>query len=339
MKAVYIEKPGAVVIREKEIPKITADDQVIIKIKYAGICGSEMAIYKGTNPFVVYPKIFGHEFTGEVVEKGADVRNVSIGDHVVGEPMEYCGQCYACRNGHPNVCEKLQVYGVHMDGGGQAYIRMAASKVYRISSQVPWECAVLAEPLTIGFQSSWRGDVRKDDSVLVMGAGTIGLCAVMAAKERGARVISMDRHDRKLEYAKKLGADEVIHVKKHDLKEEIMRITEGEGVNVVLDTVGTKESLEQAIMLTSTAGRVVELGFEAKTYSELYHAMIFKKELSVMGTRLQVHQFPEAIAYLEKHWNKLEDFVTKIYPAEKAEEAFQYITENRSHVRKVLIEF
>ena len=339
MKAVCIEKPGEIVIQEREIPKITAGDQVIIKVKYTGICGSDMAIYKGTNPFVVYPRVFGHEFAGEVADKGEEVQHISIGDHVVGEPIQYCGKCYACRNGHPNVCEELLVYGVHLDGGGQAYIRMPAANVYRVSSQVPWECAVLAEPLTIGFQSTWRGDVRKGDVVLVMGAGTAGLCVMMAAKYRGAKVISTDLFDEKLEYAMKMGADYVINVKKSNLEEEVMRITEGKGANVVLDAVGTGESLENAIDLASTAGRVVELGFGAGIHSQLHHVKIFKKELSVMGTRLQSHKFPEAVAYLEKEWEKLEGFVTKIYPAEKAKEAFQFAAENGKDVRKVLVEF
>lgn len=339
MKAVYIEEPGKIVIKEKENPRITAGDHVIIKVKYAGICGSDMAIYKGSNPFVVYPRVFGHEFTGEVVEKGADVRNIAIGDHVVGEPIQYCGKCYACRNGHPNVCEELQVYGVHLDGGCQAYIRMPAANVHKISSQVPWECAVLAEPITIGFQSTWRGDVRKDDTVLVMGAGTAGLCVMMAAKHRGAKVISTDLFDEKLEYATKLGADSVINVKKSNMKKEVMRITKGKGANVVLDAVGTKESLENAIELASTAGRVVELGFGAETCSDLHHVMIFKKELSVMGTRLQAHKFPEAVEYLEKNWEKLHGFVTKIYPVEEVKDAFRYVTENGKDVRKVLVGF
>lgn len=339
MKAVSIVKPGEIAVQEREIPKITAKDQVIIKVKYTGICGSDMAIYKGVNPFVTYPRVFGHEFTGEITDIGGEVHDISIGDHVVGEPISYCGTCYACRNGHPNVCEKLQIYGVHLDGGGQAYIRMPAANVHRISSQVPWECAVLAEPLTIGFQSTWRGDVRKDDMVLVMGAGTAGLCVMMVAKYRGAKVISTDLFDEKLEYAVKMGADYVINVNNSNLEEEVMRITDGKGANVVLDAVGTKESMEHAIDLASTAGRVVELGFGAETYSRIHHVKIFKKELSVMGTRLQAHKFPEAIAYLEKEWKKLEGFVTKIYPAEKGEEAFRFVAENGKDVRKVLLEF
>jgi len=339
MKAVCIEKPEEIVIQEREIPRITAGDQVVIKVKYTGICGSDMAIYQGSNPFAVYPRVFGHEFTGEVADKGGEVRDISIGDHVVGEPISYCGKCYACRNGHPNVCEQLQVYGVHLDGGCQAYIRMPAANVYKISSQVPWECAVLAEPLTIGFQSTWRGDVRRGDTVLVMGAGTAGLCVMMAAKHRGARVVSTDLFDEKLEYALKMGADYVINVGNSDLEKEVMRITDGKGANVVLDAVGTKESLENAIDLASTAGRVVELGFGAKTCSQIHHVKIFKKELSVMGTRLQAYKFPEAVAYLEKEWKRLEGFVTKIYPAEEAEEAFRYVADNGKDVRKVLVGF
>lgn len=337
MMKVVIERPGEIKLQHSEIPTDLKPEEVLIRVKYAGICGSDLHIFKGENPFATYPIVFGHEFTGEIAALGENVTNLALGDHVVGEPIEYCGECYACRNGHPNVCENLQVYGVHVDGGCQEYIKMSAKRTHVINKDVPWECAVLVEPLTIGFQAVWRGDVRPGDVVLVMGSGTIGLCALMAAKKKGATVITTDLFDEKLEYARKMGADYTINSRTMDTAAEVSRITNGMGANVVIDCVGSKSSLPEAIGIASAAGRVVELGL-SNIVSEIQHVALGKREISLMGSRLQSNKFPESVAYVEENWKKLQGFANRIFPVEKVSEAFQYAFDNAKDVRKLLIE-
>lgn len=171
MKAAQIVEPNKIVVVDKEMPVLADGNEVLVRVRMIGICGSDLHVLHGTNPFAIYPRVFGHEVTGEVAEIGKNVKDLAIGDHVVMEPISYCGKCYACRSGRPNVCESLQVYGVHRDGGCQEYMVLPASKVHRVDKSLKWEEVVLAEPFTIGAQVIGRGDVKQDDVVLIFGAG------------------------------------------------------------------------------------------------------------------------------------------------------------------------
>ena len=336
MKVVCIKEPNEFEILEQERVEIKYPDDVMVKIERVGICGSDLHIYHGSNPFATYPRIWGHEFVGEIIETGSKITDLSIGDHVVGEPFISCGICYACTHQRENVCANLQVYGVHLDGGCQEYMVMKRSKVHKVQSEIPWDVAVLAEPLTIGFQSVSRGRVEAGDTVLVMGSGTMGLSALIAAKARGAVVIMTDLFDEKLMYATKMGADHTINVIKKNIMKEIIDITCGVGPNVILDAVCTKSSLEQAVEMVSVAGRIVELGY-GNIASEIPHVTLTKKEVDIAGTRLQTGKFQEAITYLEKNTDLLSDFVTVRFPVDQVKEAFQYVTDHGEDVRKALI--
>lgn len=197
MKAVIVPEPGKVQIIEKSMPDIRGGNEVLVRVRLAGICGSDVHIYHGTSPVATYPRIIGHEVTGEIVAAGPDVTRVKVGDKVVLEPIRSCGNCYACRQGRKNVCANLQVYGVHLDGGYQPYLVLPEENVHKVGDYLSWEEAVLVEPFTIGAQANWRGDVKENDVVFIMGAGTIGLCALQIAKLKGAVCIVSDIFDSK----------------------------------------------------------------------------------------------------------------------------------------------
>lgn len=334
MKAICVVKPNEIAVLDREVPQISRPEDVLIKIKCVGICGSDVHVFHGTNPFASYPRVWGHEFTGEVVAVGEGVTDLVPGDHVVGEPFDSCGSCYACRHGRGNVCEEISVFGVHQDGGCQEYRLMTREKVHKIDNSLPWDIAVLAEPLTIGFQATSRGRVEAGDLVLIMGAGTIGSTLLMAAKAKGATVIITDLVDAKLDYAKKLGADYTVNVRNQDLSAYLKE--QGMKPNVVLDAVGMKFSLEQAVDVVSAAGRVVELGFDTVS-SSIPHVTVMKKEVDVCGTRLQSGQFPAAVSYIEKNHELLNDFVTQKFSVSQTQEAFRFVTEHNSEVRKAII--
>lgn len=336
MRAARIEKPHSIHVVQMENPAAPGPGQVLMKVKMTGICGSDVHIFQGENPFATYPRVFGHEFAGEVAAVGADVTSVKAGDHIIGEPIEYCGQCYACRHGSPNVCSKLKVMGVHIEGGCREYLLLDEKKAHKIDATVPWHVAVLTEPMTIGLQATGRGGVMSGDVVLIMGSGTIGLMNLIAAKSKGAVCIMTDIIPEKLEYAKKLGADHVINVMEENLEERLAQLTE-EGPNVVLDCVCNKKSLEQAVDLVSPAGRVVELGFAPIT-SDLSHVTMMKKEVSVLGTRLQAGKFPGAVALIEKNRDLLDDFVTQRYSIDEVQDAFDFAINRAKEVRKVVVE-
>ena len=334
MKAGVIKKPGELELVNIEEPVIAAPDEVKIKVKRVGICGSDVHIYHGKNPYATYPRIWGHEFTGEVVEKGADVTNVEVGDHVVAEQYYSCGKCYACTHGWANVCKDVHVFGVHQEGGCREYMIVKAAKLYKMDPSIPWDVAVLTEPISIGFQATSRGKVMEGDNVLVMGAGTIGLTLLMAAKAKGAKVMITDLFDDKLEYAKTWGADYTVNVKNQTI-EDAMKEADFEP-NVVLDAVGIKKNLEDAVEMVSPAGRVVELGFPPIT-ADLSLPAINRKEVSVYGTRLQSGQYPASVKFVEEHAEQLADFATQKYAIEDVQEAFKFATEHPGEFRKIVI--
>jgi L-gulonate 5-dehydrogenase len=211
-------------------------------------------------------------------------------------------------------------------------------KAHVLPKDLPWDEAVLIEPFTIGAQACYRGNVQKGDYVLVMGAGTIGLTAAINAKLAGATVMISDLVDDKLEYAKKCGIDFAVNAKNDDIVKKCAEITGGMGPNVTIDAVCIKSSFEQAVSITSAAGRIVELSFN-EIASEIAPVNIVKKELTICGSRLQTHRFPVVIDYLKQKKLPLAGFVTRVYQLHEMLEAFDYVDKNNAAVRKLVISF
>ena len=185
MRAIQVQQPGKVGVVDVTEPVLQHEKDVKIQMKAMGICGSDMHILHGENPFATYPRVIGHEVAGEVIETGDAVTSIHVGDRVVIEPMISCGKCYACRNNRPNVCEQVEVYGVHRDGGGCDVMVMPEHLVHRVRKTLDWKEIALIEPFTIGAQASFRGDIRSGDTVFIIGAGPIGLCCLKIAKLKG----------------------------------------------------------------------------------------------------------------------------------------------------------
>jgi len=338
MKAIQVIKPGEIKIIEKDMPKINLGNEVLIKVKVAGICGSDMHIYHGTSPVATFPRVIGHEFVGEVVETGNNVEKVKVGDKVTVEPIVYCTQCYACRSGRQNVCEKLEVLGVHRDGGYQEYVVLPDSNVYKFDEKLDWEEAVLIEPFTIAAQATWRGDVKKDDFVYIIGAGPIGLCILQYAKYKGAKCIISDLDEDRLKQAKELGANYILNPSKINVVEKIMDITKNMGANVTIDAACLPITFEQAIEVTSVAGRIVVLGFIDKP-SNIPQLPITKKELTICGSRLQTNKFSEVIELFNN--NKLEPkkLISHVFKFSDINEAIKLIENQTEKTCKVILKF
>lgn len=338
MKAIQVLKPGNIQIIEREMPKIEKDDEVLVKVKYAGICGSDMHIYHGTSPVATYPRVIGHEFVGEVVETGKNVRHVKANDRVVIEPIYYCGECYSCRNGRPNVCENLEVLGVHRDGGFQEYVVVRGANVHKFGEHLSWDEAVLIEPFTIASQATWRGDVRKGDYVFIQGAGPIGLAILQYAKYRGGICIVSDIVESKLDEAKTLGVDYTINALTQDIASEIKEITGGMGANVTIDAACTPKTFETAVSVTSPAGRVVVMGFDNRP-SQIPQFAITKGELTICGSRLQTNKFPEVIELFNQRKLKPTVLVSHNMHFTQIKDAIKIIEDKNEKVSKILLEF
>ncbi len=336
MKAIQVSEPGNISVVEVEEPKLEGSNQVKIRMRAMGICGSDMHILHGENPFASYPRIIGHEVAGEVMEVGSSVSKVAVGDKVVVEPMTSCGKCYACRQGRPNVCENVEVYGVHREGGGREVMVIPDGLVHKVDDRLDWSEIALIEPFTIGAQSVYRGDVKEGDIVFIIGAGPIGLCCLKVAKEAGAKVAISDFNEERLAFAEKWGADFTVNPGAGNVKEQIMEWTEGMGANVVIDAVGLPQTVEQAIDVTSVAARVVLLGFHGSP-SQISQVDITKKELTICGSRLQTDRFPIVVDLFNSIKFDVKDLVSHEFSIEETEKAFKLMESPPSSVRKVVI--
>ena len=338
MKAVQVRKAHELIIQEVEKPRISNSTDVLVKVKRVGICGSDMHIYHGTNPLATLPRVVGHEVAGEVVEIGQDVAGIKVGDHVVIEPISYCGECYACRKGRQNVCEKLSVFGVHEDGGMREWFVLPEKQLHVVDPALAWEEIVLAEPYTIGAQAVWRGEVEEGETVLIQGAGPIGICILKMAKLQGASVMITDLSDERLEFAKDSGADITVHAGKEDVQKRVEEWTNGEGANVVIDAVCLPMTFELSFDVVSTAGRIVVLGFDERP-SSVSQLPITKKEVTVKGSRLQTDQFPKVVKLLNEGKLRHEGLVTHTFSLDDIQEAFNFVENHPEQVRKAIIVF
>lgn len=323
MKAIQVTKAYQIDIIDVAEPVLQEDNQVKIKVKAAGICGSDQHIYHGTNPLATYPRILGHEFSGEVVEIGKSVTKVKVGDRVCVEPIVFCNECYPCKLNRPNICESLEVCGVHRDGGMQEYFLTTEEKCYILPEDCSFERGALVEPFTIAAQANYRGQTCKEDTLLILGAGTIGLCNLMYAKRIGATCIVADIFDDKLKRALEYGADYVINTKNENLDEALGRILDGKGPSLTIDSACTVQTFEDAIRVTRAGGRVVPLGF-AQAPSAIAQMHFVKKELSVHGSRLQTHKFQTVVDMFKDgfHPEKLISHRFHFMDIKKAFEAF-----------------
>ncbi|MCD8909417.1 zinc-binding alcohol dehydrogenase family protein [Staphylococcus gallinarum] len=337
MKKVKVLSKNNMVFEETEIPKPNETRNILVKTKRVGICGSDRHILHGQNPLATLPRVVGHEVVG-VVEEIYGESTLKVGQHVVIEPISSCGECYACKQNRPNVCKELVVFGVHEDGGLQEYFTINEKQLHPVNNDIPFEKSVLIEPLTIGAQATYRANIQVGDTILIQGAGPIGLCILKHAKLTECTVIISDLDQTRLDYAKQQGADITINIKNSDLISEINKITNDEGVNVSIDAVCTPKTFELGTQVTSPAGRVVVLGF-AEQPAQISQLPITKNELTILGSRLQTHQFKGVIKHLENGAFDNFDLVTQQFELNDVIDAFKFIDENPTEVRKAIIKF
>lgn len=338
MKAIKVPEPFKIVIEEIPEPVISSDNDVKIRITSGGICGSDIGIWNGTNSLATYPRIIGHEFGGVVTETGKNVTSVKAGDKAAVDPVLSCGHCYACRTGRHNVCSSLEVLGVHRDGGFCEYVCVPEKNVHKFHGDFDEKMLSVVEPFTIGVEINRRANISKGDQVLIMGSGPIGIAAMQVAKKNGAEVMMTDLVLSRLKKAEKMGADRTVLVTEQNLEKEISDFTGGEGIPVVIDTVCIPSSFEQSIQLACPAGRVVVIGLKNQP-SHITMADITKKELTIVGSRLNCNCFDEVISGLEDGSLKPDEFVTHIYDCDKVQDAFDKIKEHPEEVLKAVIRF
>ncbi|MCA6072109.1 MAG: alcohol dehydrogenase catalytic domain-containing protein [Endomicrobium sp.] len=337
MKQLLTVRSRELVMQDVEKPKISTDTEVLVKIKAAGICGSDVHIYHGTSPVATYPRVMGHEIVGEIEEIGEKVTKVKIGDHVIVDQIINCGECYPCSINRPNVCFNLKVRGVHVDGGYREYVTADQSAMHILPKNLPFLDAVMIEPMSIAFQACCRAQITANDTVFILGAGALGKSLIKAVLLTGANLIVSDVVEERLEEAKVLGVKTVINSLKENLVEKLKKYTKY-GPSVSIDAAGFVNSLPLLIDITSNAGRVIAMTFLTEL-SPLAQFKITAKELDVRGSRLQNNKFEEVIEAYKNGKIIIEGQLSHIFAFDKAIAAFKMIDSGDKTIKKIVLSF
>lgn len=338
MKAVQVVSPNDLRVIDMEKPVMDEKNNVLVRMTAAGICGSDVGIYHGTNAAATYPRVIGHEIVGIVAETGDGVTDLKVGDRVIVNQVTSCGHCYPCSIGRGNVCDELKVRGVHIDGGYREYIAVNESDCYILPEGLSDTDAVMIEPTTIAIQVCQRAELKKEDMLLILGAGALGSTILKVARELCDHIIVADIMDDKLEDAKKNGAEYTVNVLKEDLNEKLREYTFGHGSTVSIDASGTKDSLLTLLKVTGNAGTVITTGFNNSSV-DANQFLITSKELDVRGSRLQNKMFGKAIEMIKEGKLDLKGAVSHTFPLTKAQEAFDFVDSRDPSIRKVVLTF
>ena len=337
MEAVIIPQPKQVEIVDVPDPVMGAGD-VLLELRYVGLCGSDLNSYRGSFGLASYPLIPGHEISAMVVDKGQEVPDsIRAGDQVTVSPYTQCGVCPACRAGRPNCCQFNQTLGVQRAGALSRYFAVPYAKVFKSDVLTLQELA-LVEPMSVGYHAANRGRVSEMDTVLAIGCGTIGMGAIAASVRKGATVIVTDIVEGKLGMARRFGAQHTINSRTQDVLEEVSRLTGGEGVRVAIEAVGLPQTYRLAIEAVCYAGRVVYIGY-AKKEATFDTTDFVRKELDIRGSRNALRVFPAVIAMLERREQPFTDLISRVYPFEQTGRALAEWDANPGTVTKILIEF
>lgn len=339
MKAVKIMKPNELQIIDMEKPAIDEKNNVLVKIHVAGICGSDVGIYHGKNAAATYPRVIGHEMVGEIVETGENVTKRKVGDRVIIDQVTACGHCYACRKGRPNVCENLQVRGVHIDGGYREYMAVPESDCYLLPETLSYEDAVMIEPTTIAVQACSRAELVFEDNLMIIGVGALGSSILRIARLYNPhKIIMVDIEEDKLKESLENGATDIINSKVEDVVEKAHELTDGYGPTVVIDAACFHGSFLTACKCAGNAGRVITMGFGVDP-DEINQFAITSKELDVRGSRLQNRKFQTVIDMVNKGKVNLNNSISHRFYFEDAQKAFDFNDTHDPSIRKIVLTF
>jgi 2-desacetyl-2-hydroxyethyl bacteriochlorophyllide A dehydrogenase len=297
MKTLVCTKPGNLEYKTAEKPVLTKG-HAIIKIKRIGICGTDLHAFEGTQPYFEYPRILGHELAGELVEFD-DAPGFKTGEQVTFIPYFNCGVCIACRSGKPNCCVNLKVCGVHIDGGMAEYLSVPSYSLVH-GEGLSYDELALIEPLAICAHGVARAAIKKDEFVLVIGAGPIGLGAIEFAAIAGGKVIVMDINEARLQFCKQnLNVKNAINALDVNVFEQLKEITAGDMPTVVIDATGNQKAINNAFQYMAHGGRFVLIGLQ-KGEITFSHPEFHKREATLMSSRNATrHDFEHVISYMK----------------------------------------
>lgn len=341
MRVAIMTGAGKIELTQRNIP-IPAEDEVLVRVEYVGVCGSDLHYYEaggiGIN-IVKPPFVLGHEAGGKVTAVGAKVTHLKVGDKVALEPGKTCGQCEFCKSGRYNLCPDVIFFATPpIDGVFQEYVAHPAALSFKVPDNMDTMEAALIEPLAVGFHAAKQGNAGIGQTAVVTGAGCIGFVSLMALKAMGVtKVIVVDIMAKRLEKAIELGATAVVNAKEQDVVSAIMELTDGKGADLVIETAGSEITTKQAIHFTKRGATIVLVGYCASGEETLPIGLAIDKELTFKTVFRYRHIYPLAIEAVASGKVNVKSIVTNIFSLEDIQNAMDQSVKNKADIIKSVI--
>lgn len=337
LQAVMYE-PGKITYNEVDEPR-PGIDEVLLKMKKIGVCGSDIHVYNGLHPYTSYPVIQGHEASGEIIETGKNVTGFSPGDKVTFMPQVTCGKCYPCRHGMYHICDNLKVMGFQTEGVAQEFAVIPSDKLIKLPDTMSFDEGAMIEPLAVAVHALKRsGESISGKKVLVMGSGTIGNLVGQTAKALGAKaVMIVDLSDFRLEKAKECGIEYTVNSEKESLKDSISDNFGPDKADIILECAGAEPTITMSVDNARKGTTIVVVGvFGKKPVVDL--GLVQDRELSLIGTLMyQKNDYETAVALVKKGKIALKSLITDTYPFKSYLAAYKYINKTKDRALKVMI--
>ncbi|UCB45937.1 MAG: alcohol dehydrogenase catalytic domain-containing protein [Spirochaetota bacterium] len=339
MKAAIWKAAGAMEIGS--LPKPSIDDhEVLIKVKAAGICGTDLTIYQGKFPRerATPPMVLGHEFSGEIVEIGKSVIDYEVGDRVTADPLTSCGDCYACNNGIQHACSSLKLIGIDKNGAFAEFVKVSTDKVYRLPEALSFEEGAVIEPLAVAVHALQRARLGNDDKILIIGGGPIGILVALVAKVTGIKKILVSEiQDHRIDIIRKIGFD-YIDASAYDIRDTFTDYFQAVGPDIVFEATGTARGFQQAIDITRIRGTILEVSVP-KIPVELDLKRVNFAELSIVGSRVYTpDDIESAIELLPDIVDRIKN-LTHVFPIEDCPDLFKKLSTGEGNLVKVILSF
>ena len=342
-KGAYMRGTDKMIIKEIPVPELT-DKHVLVEIEYIGICGSDVHYYHSgcCGAYKVdlsQDFMLGHECAGTVVEVGEGVTSLAVGDRVALEPGVTCGKCEFCKSGRYNLCPDVVFLATPpVQGCNEQYISFPEDMCFKLPDNISTKEGALIEPLSVGFHAANQGNVGVGDTVIILGCGCIGLVTMLACKAHGAgKIIVADLVDAKLQKALELGASAVINSGKQDVFEEIAKLTDGKGADVVFETAGSPVTIAQTPFFVKRGGRITLVGLAAQEEINYNFAQIMDKEATITSVFRYRNIYPSAIAAVASGAIDVKGIVTHEFDLDHIEDAYNEAVNNKTDLIKAVI--
>jgi threonine dehydrogenase-like Zn-dependent dehydrogenase len=341
MRAVVTEGVGAMSVLERPDPPVPGRGEVVLRPDAVGICGSDYHFFAGELSEAAggsqFPRVQGHEVAGTITALGPGCREeLELDQGVAVWPLRACGQCYPCSVGRPNTCDNFSLIGIHLDGGLQERLQIPQDHVFPIRAQNP-AVAAMAEPVSIAVRAVHRASIEPGERVVVLGAGPIGQCVCLVARERGAEVLVIDLQESRLGLGREMGAETLVWTAPDEVVAAARRWAGPAGPPVALDATGAPAAVRAMVDMVASAGRAVQVGMSNQEVS-LRIGSLTEKELDLLGVSCcGSDDFSEAVGVVERNGALLARLISHEFPLAQAPEALRFAISNPTEVMKVVI--